>query len=121
MNKIQHFRDLRYGLFIHFGLYSMLGGYYEGKETPFLAEWIRHSLHVPDAVYRKLAESFDPVNFDADAICLFARENGMRYLCFTAKHHDGFALFDSKADAFNSVKKSPQKRDFVRELAKSAK
>ena len=121
MNKIQHFRDLRYGLFIHFGLYSMLGGYYEGKETPFLAEWIRHSLHVPDGVYRKLAESFDPVNFDADAICLFARENGMRYLCFTAKHHDGFALFDSKADAFNSVKKSPQKRDFVRELAISAK
>ena len=120
MDKWRRFKHLRYGLFIHFGLYALLGGEYKGQQTPFLAEWIRLSLNIPDDIYRDLANRFNPHHFDADAICQFAKENGMRYLCFTAKHHDGFALFDSQADRFNSVK-SAANRDFVKELSTSAK
>lgn len=113
------FRLARYGLFIHFGLYSMLGGNYLGRETPFLAEWIRLSLDIEDEAYRSLADSFDPVDFDPDEICRRAKAWGMAYVCLTAKHHDGFALFDSKADSFNLTARSPSGRDLVEELSRA--
>lgn len=113
------FKHAGYGLFIHFGLYSLLGGEYRGKETPFLAEWIRLSLDIPDDEYRQLAALFDPTDFDAGRICEFAQAWGMKYICLTAKHHDGFALFDSSADSFNSTALSPSKRDFVREMSEA--
>lgn len=113
------FKDAAYGLFIHFGLYSLLGGEYGGRATPFLAEWIRLTLDIPDDAYRALAQSFDPSEFNADSLCDRAKGWGMKYLCLTAKHHDGFALFDSAADPFNSVAKSPCGRDFVRELSEA--
>lgn len=113
------FKDAGFGLFIHFGLYSLLGGEYRGKVTPFLAEWIRLSLDIPDNEYRQLAASFNPTTFNADHICNFARTWGMKYICLTAKHHDGFALFDSSADSFNSVALSPSGRDFVREMSEA--
>lgn len=113
------FKDAGFGLFIHFGLYSLLGGEYRGKVTPFLAEWIRLSLDIPDNEYRQLAASFNPTAFNADHICNFARTWGMKYICLTAKHHDGFALFDSSADSFNSVALSSSGRDFVREMSEA--
>jgi alpha-L-fucosidase len=113
------FKDAGFGLFIHFGLYSLLGGEYRGKETPFLAEWIRLSLDIPDDEYRQLTASFNPTAFDADRICELARVWGMKYICLTAKHHDGFALFDSSVDTFNSVALSPSGRDFVREMSEA--
>lgn len=116
---LREFQDARYGLFIHFGLYSMLGGTYKDEKTPFLAEWIRLTLNIPDEEYRALADQFDPHLFDADKLCRLARSWGMRYICLTAKHHDGFALFDSKADSFNSVTRSPAGRDYVHELAEA--
>ncbi len=78
------FKDAGFGLFIHFGLYSLLGGEYEGKETPFLAEWIRLSLNIPGEDYRHLAASFNPRAFDADRICELARSWGMKYVCLIA-------------------------------------
>ncbi len=113
------FKEAGFGLFVHFGLYSLLGGEYKGNETPFLAEWIRLTLDIPDDEYRGLAASFNPTAFDADRICELARSWGMKYVCLTAKHHDGFALFDSLADHFNSVAKSPSGRDFVREMSEA--
>ena len=115
------FKEAGFGLFVHFGLYSLLGGEYKGNETPFLAEWIRLTLDIPDDEYRSLAASFNPTAFDADRICELARSWGMKYICLTAKHHDGFALFDSSTDSFNSVAKSPSGRDFVREMAEACK
>ncbi len=97
----------------------MLGGEYKGEITPFLAEWIRLTLNIPDDGYRALAKSFDPIDFDADRICELACSWGMTYVCLTAKHHDGFALFDSKVDSFNSVQQSPCARDFVREMSEA--
>lgn len=119
MSDFSWFKDGKYGLFIHFGLYSLLGGEYRGKEVPGLSEWIMHTENIPAKEYEKLASSFDPVSFDSDFICRKASEWGMKYLCFTSKHHDGFAMYDSKADAYNSVMASPCKRDFVSELAAS--
>lgn len=111
------FKDAKYGLFIHFGLFSLLGGRYRGRTTPGLSEWIMNHFDIPLEEYRGLAERFDPVHFDAEAVCAAAVRWGMRYLCFTAKHHDGFALYASAASDYNSVKASPCRRDFVAELA----
>jgi len=111
----------KYGLFIHFGLYSILGGEYNGKRTDFLSEWIMLSLDIPVKEYEKLTLQFDPVHFNADEICRKAVEWGMKYICFTAKHHDGYAMFRSYADPYNSFDNSKCRRDFVKELADSCR
>lgn len=114
---IEHYRNLSYGLFIHMGLYSVLGGSYQGQPTPFYSEWIRHTLNIPAADYHKLIDQFQPDQFIACEIVSQAKAWGMTYLCFTAKHHDGFAMYDSQVDDFNSQKHLG--RDFVAELAKA--
>ena len=119
LKSLQSFRDAKYGLFIHFGLYSLLGGEWQGRVTPELAEWIQNDLDIPTDEYAQLSKRFDPKHFDARTIAKKAKEWGMKYICFTAKHHDGFALFDTQASDFNSVKGSPCQRDFVAELAEA--
>ena len=114
------FKDAKYGMFIHWGLYSLPGGIWEGKKmeemrSPTVAEWIMHAAKIPRAEYRKLANKFNPVKFNADSIALLAKEAGMKYLVITSKHHDGFALFDSKVSDFD-VMATPFKRDIIREL-----
>ena len=109
----------KFGLFIHFGLYSLLAGEYKGKRTDNIAEWIMHDLDIPREVYRKLADQFAPVNFDADRIVRAARDAGMRYVVFTSKHHEGFALYDSKASDYNSAKAPRFGRDLLAELRKA--
>ncbi|MDO5023001.1 MAG: alpha-L-fucosidase [Eubacteriales bacterium] len=115
------FKFGKYGLFIHFGLYSILAGEYNGKRTDFLSEWIMLSLDIPKEEYEKLTERFNPVNFDADYICSKAKEWGMKYICFTSKHHDGYALYRSYVSPYNSFDNSLCHRDFVRELADTCK
>lgn len=110
------FKEGKYGLFIHWGLYSYLAGEYKGKRTEWIGEWIMNTLHIPVEEYEKLAESFNPVNFDAEAYIQQAVKWGMKYVVFTAKHHDGFAMYDSKCSDYNIVKATPFKRDVVREL-----
>lgn len=121
MAKTQWFSEGKYGLFIHFGLYSLLAGEWEGKRTKGLTEWILLNEKIPADQYEALSMTFDPVHFDARAICRKAKAWGIHYLCFTSKHHDGFALFDSAADSYNSVRHSKCGRDFVRELAEACR
>lgn len=104
------------GMFIHFGLYSILAGEYEEKKTDSIAEWIMHDLKIPPSTYEKLASIFNPTKFDATVLAKLAKDSGMRYITFTAKHHDGFALYHSDCCTYNSVDASPCKRDFVKEL-----
>ena len=106
----------KFGLFIHFGLYSVLAGEYEGKRTDNIAEWIMHDLDIPPGEYRKLADDFNPVNFDADRMVRSARDAGMSYVVFTSKHHDGFAMYDSKVSSYSCMKASPFGRDPLAEL-----
>jgi len=124
--SLDWFGAAKYGMFIHWGLYSQLGGIYQGKRMeegrrPRVAEWIMHAFDIPREEYRKLAEEFDPVKFDAAEWVSLAKAAGMQYMVLTAKHHDGFALFDSEVSDFNSVKAAPCKRDFVQELHEECK
>ncbi len=115
---VSWFKEDKFGMFIHFGLYSMLGGKWRGQTCRGIAEWIQNSLDIPLEEYRKLADKFDPKDLDPTAICKLARRAGMRYLCLTAKHHEGFALWDSKVSSYNSVN-SPCSRDIVREFSEA--
>ena len=115
----QWFAEAGYGMMAHFGLYSLLAGEYGGKRVDGYAEWIQSAMAIPNREYEKLLKAFNPVYFDADQWVGLAKEAGMKYLVFTAKHHDGFALFDSKADPYNVVKATPFGRDLVKELAES--
>lgn len=114
--KQQWFKDAKFGLFIHWGLYSLLGGEYKGKKTDWVAEWIMNALDIPVDEYEKLADQFNPAEFDADAIVRKAKEWGMKYIVFTTKHHEGFAMWDSKCSDYNVVKATPYGKDVVRQL-----
>jgi alpha-L-fucosidase len=108
--------EAKFGLFIHWGLYSLLAGEYKGKRTDNIAEWIMHDLNIPQPEYRELASRFHAEDFNAYSIVRLAKQAGMKYVVFTSKHHEGFSLFDSKVSGYTSVKAAPCKRDFVREL-----
>lgn len=108
--------DGKFGLFIHWGLYSLLAGEYGGTVTDNIAEWILHDLDIPVEEYRKLASRFDPARFDADAIVKMAHDAGMTYVVFTTKHHEGFAMYHSKVSSYNCVEASPFGRDPLAEL-----
>ena len=113
------FEEARFGMFIHWGLYALLAGEYKGRRTENIAEWIMHDLRIPKEEYEKLAALFDPEQFDAGAIVRLAKEAGARYIVFTAKHHDGFAMFGSSADPYNIVDSTPFRRDAAQELRKA--
>jgi hypothetical protein len=115
--RLAWFRDAKYGLFIHWGLYAIPAGEWKGKTIPGIGEWIMNRAQVPVAEYSQLTKQFNPVKFDADAWVKLAKDAGMKYIVITSKHHDGFALFKSKASPFNVVDATPFKRDVLKELA----
>ena len=122
MRGHQRFNEQKYGMFIHWGLYSQLGGVYKGQKMeeggtgPRVAEWVMRNKEIPRAEYAKLAESFNPTGFNAQDWVAVAKAAGMKYMVITSKHHDGFALFDSDVSDFNVVDGSPFGRDIIREL-----
>ncbi|MFV0469452.1 MAG: alpha-L-fucosidase [Dysgonomonas sp.] len=116
--KMQWWRDAKFGLFIHWGPYSLYGGTYNGfRQQRGGAEWIMNRCKIPVREYRAKASTFDPINYDAQAIVNQAKKAGMKYIIFTTKHHDGFAMFKSNVSEFNIVDYTPFKRDIVAELA----
>lgn len=114
----QIFRKGRYGMFIHWGLYSELGGKWKGKTYYGIGEWIMNPAMagIPVAEYQELAKTFNPDQFDAKAIVKLAKDAGMTYIIITSKHHEGFAMFKS-AHPFNIVDGSPFGRDPIKELS----
>jgi alpha-L-fucosidase len=116
--RMQWWREARFGMFIHWGIYSVPAGVHRGKEMgPRIGEWIQHEMKIPVAEYAAYATQFNPVKYDADAWVRLAKEAGMKYIVITSKHHDGFALFKSAASSFNLVDGTPFKRDALKELA----
>ena len=109
------FLEAKYGMFIHFGLYSLMGGVYKGEEIPYGAEWIMKNAQIPLDEYRQLMERFDPGEFNAADTVALARKSGMKYLVFTAKHHDGFSMYDTRVSDYN-IMHTPFGRDIVKEL-----
>ncbi len=119
----QLFDEGNYAMFIHWGLYSNFGNKVDGKTYYRIGEWIMNPrmANIPPEEYKKQAKAFDPVNFDAMEIVKLAKDAGMKYIVITAKHHDGSAMFHSKADSFNIVDATSWGRDPMRELADACK
>lgn len=117
MDNRTWFRQAGYGMMAHWGLYSLLAGEYRGRRVEDYAEWIQSFMAIPNDEYARLADSFNPVYFDADEWIKLAKDSGMEYFVFTSKHHDGFAMFHSKVDSFNVVDATPFRRDVTEELA----
>ncbi len=109
--------EAKYGMFIHFGLYSQLGGEWQGKTTPGYAEWIQASFDIPAQEYAMLVNTFNPKDFDADFIAKTAKEAGMKYIVITSKHHEGFCLWDSQHTNFDVASTPFNGRDILAELS----
>jgi arylsulfatase A len=116
--RMKWWRDARFGMFIHWGVYSVPAGVWNGNRvTNGGAEWIMNRGRISMADYTKLPAQFNPDKFNPDEWVALAKNAGMRYIVITAKHHDGFAMFHSQADPFNIYDATPFKRDPVKELA----
>ncbi|MDR3122025.1 MAG: alpha-L-fucosidase [Clostridiales bacterium] len=113
----QWWKDAKYGLFIHWGLYSHLAGEWRGRRTASLGEWIMKHFLIPVKEYEQIAKEFNPTGFDAEEWVALAKDAGMRYIVITSKHHDGFAMYHSKCDPYNIVDATPFGRDPIKELA----
>jgi alpha-L-fucosidase len=105
--RMKWFNEARLGMFIHWGLYAVPAGQWPGREKKDRAEWIMLQEDIPSAEYEKLAPQFNPVKFDAKAWVAVAKAAGMKYLVITAKHHDGFSMYDSKVSPYNIVAATP--------------
>jgi len=115
--RIQWFRDAKFGMFIHWGLYAEAAGHWDGKNYYGTGEWLMKRAKIKIADYEKLAATFNPNRFNAEEWVQVAKDAGMKYIVITAKHHDGFAMFKSRASKFNIVDATPFKRDPLKELA----
>src|SRR5689334_17879975 len=105
------FQNARFGMFIHWGVYSVLGD----------GEWVMNNRKIPAADYEKLPAFFNPIEFDAAEWVGLAKAAGMKYITITSKHHDGFAMFDSKVSDYNIVARTPWKKDPMKALAEEAR
>jgi alpha-L-fucosidase len=119
--RMAWFAEAQYGMFIHFGLYSQLGGVWQGKPVGGYAEWIQDKAKIPRDEYAQLIKTFNPVKFDAERIVSAAKQAGMKYLVITTKHHEGFCLWDSKYTEFDVAVTPFKGRDILDELNKACK
>lgn len=120
-SRMSWFKDAKYGMFIHFGLYSQLGGDWEGKTYKQYAEWIQANADIPSQVYAMLTSTFNPKDFDTDFIARTAKEAGMKYIVITSKHHEGFCLWDSEYTNFDVASTPFKGRDILAELSAACK
>lgn len=121
--KAKLFDEGNYGLFIHWGLFSNLGGVWEDKTYYGIGEWLmsKRVANIPPKEYMETAKTFNPDQFNAKKIAQLAKDAGMKYIIITSKHHEGFAMFDSKVSDFNIVKATPFGRDPMHELSAACK
>ncbi|MCX6223120.1 MAG: alpha-L-fucosidase [Bacteroidia bacterium] len=121
-DKMEWWKEARFGMFVHWGLYSIPAGEWNGRKTKIgeTTEWIQCYMKIPVADYKPLVAQFNPTQFNADDFVLLAKEAGMKYIVQTAKHHEGFAMFKS-SDPFNVVDATPYKKDIVKAMADACK
>lgn len=127
--KVQWFRNAKFGMFIHWGLYSELEGSYNGHTMPdksfkngnsWYAEWIQMRLEVPAEEYQAIKNRFNPTGYNAEQWVIEAKNAGIRYIVITSKHHDGFALWDSKVSDFD-IMSTPYKKDLLKQFVDACK
>jgi alpha-L-fucosidase len=120
-SRMKWWREARFGMFIHWGDYAQWAGIYKGHEVGHGGEWIMNRAKIPVAEYQQHAKQFNPVKFNADDWVKTAKDAGMKYIVITAKHHDGFAMFKSKASKWNIVDATPYGKDVLKQLAAACK
>ena len=114
-------RDAKFGMFIHWGVYSVPAGYYKDQPVKGIGEWIMNKGKIPMAEYQAFAKDFTADKFDAAQFVATAKNAGMKYIVITAKHHDGFAMFDTKVNDWNIVQATPFKQDPLKALAEECR
>ncbi len=119
--KMHWWQKARFGMFITWGLYSVPAGYWDGKPVPGFGEWIMNAAHIGRQRYAQMAKQFDPVKFNATQWVAIAKAAGMKYIVITAKHHEGFCMFHTKATRYNIVDATPWHKDPLALLAKACR
>ena len=119
--RMKWWREARFGMFIHWGLYAVPAGEYNGVRSKRIGEWIMDWASIPRAEYEKFAAKFNPVKFDAGEWVRIAKEAGMKYIVITSKHHDGFSIYDSRVSKYDIVDATPYRKDPVKGLADESK
>jgi len=119
--RMKWWRDARFGMFIHWGPYSVPAGVYNGKEVDNVGEWIMNSAQIPITEYEEYAKQFNPLKFDAKKWARTMKESGMKYMVITSKHHDGFGLWDSNVSDYDIVDFSPYGQDILKALSEACK
>jgi alpha-L-fucosidase len=119
--RMAWFREARFGMFIHWGIYAVPAGVYKGKDVGGIGEWIMNSAQIPVAEYKAFAPQFTAAQYDPEAWAALAKRAGMRYVVITSKHHDGCTLFDSAASDWSMVKAAGAKRDLIAPLEKAVR
>ena len=117
--RLKWFREARFGMFIHWGVYAVPAGFWQGRQVG--AEWIMHQGKIPVADYKAFAKDFTAAKYDPRAWAQLAADAGMKYVVITAKHHEGFTLYDSAHSDWNAVKASGAKRDLLQPLAQAVR
>jgi alpha-L-fucosidase len=119
MNSKEWFKQAKFGMMVHWGLYALLAGEWKGQRMPLIGEWAQSYFRIQHFEYGRLPSAFNPVFFDAEEWVKLAIDSGMQYMVVTSKHHDGFAMFHSKVDPYNIYDATPFKRDVIGELAEA--
>lgn len=114
IDKMDWFRDARFGMFVHWGIYSHIAGEWKGDNSH--SAFVMLTARIPVKEYEEVAATFNPVRFDAEKWVLAAKKCGMKYIVYTAKHHEGFAMYHSRCSSFNIYDMTPFKRDPLKEL-----
>jgi alpha-L-fucosidase len=119
--RLRWWREARFGMFIHWGLYAIPAGEYQGQRSTRIGEWIMEWANIPRAKYEEFARQFNPVKFDAAEWVRIAKDAGMKYIVITSKHHDGFSLYDSRISQYDIVDATPYRKDPMKALAAETK
>ncbi len=119
MTNKEWFKQAKFGMMIHWGLYSLPAGEWRGERMEDIGEWCQQYFRIPNAEYHKLAGIFNPILFNAEEWVKLAKDAGMQYMVFTSKHHEGFSMYHSKVSKFNIVDATPFGRDVLAELAEA--
>ena len=120
-SRMAWWHDARFGMFIHWGVYSVPAGIYKGQDVPGIGEWIMNTAKIPVEEYEQYAKEFNPVKFNAADWVKIVKDAGMKYIVITSKHHDGFALWGSKVSKYNIVDFSPYGKDVLKALSDECK
>jgi alpha-L-fucosidase len=119
--RMEWWREARFGMFIHWGVYALPAGTWDERQIGGIGEWIMNRGKIPVADYQRMAKDFNPVKYDPDAWVRMAKDAGMKYIVITSKHHDGFALFETKASKWNVVDATAYGKDLLKPLAEACR